>query len=372
MTTPYTPLKLGYDQAYIERIASCVCAGWADFPTAKFCELVFGDGWEDLELKARMKRISSVLDELLPADFDVALAALDQAAPQFPSYLGMLFPDFVERRVAADFCGSWDLGVRALATYTQYSTSEFAVRPMIIEDQARMLDQMLDWAGSDCEHLRRLASEGSRPRLPWAMALPDLKRDPAPLFPILDTLRDDESEYVRRSVANNLNDIAKDHPDVVLEIAERWLEEASASASPKDRRRMVKHACRTLLKAGNARAMVMFGFRDPADLAVVDLALDRESLAIGDAIEFNFTISSKAPIGRLRVEYAVHYQKANGSLSPKVFKISEFDGDETKRNVIRRHLFRDLTTRRHHPGLHRIEVRLNGVPKATADFTLVN
>ena len=370
MTTSFTPLKLGYDRAYIERIADGVSQQWPPFPRAKFCSAVLGDGWDALELKARMKRISGCLDELLPTDLPAFLDAIERVAPHFPSFLGMLFPDLVELRVGRDFQGNWELGVSALARYTKYSSSEFAVRPMIIEDQGRMLAQMLEWTTSDCEHVRRLACEGCRPRLPWAMALPELKRDPAPLLPILESLRDDDSEYVRRSVANNLNDIAKDHQDVVLGIAERWLGEAGTCTSPKDRRRMVKHACRTLLKAGIGRAMVLFGFRDPKGLSVLDLKLDRTTIELGDVLEFSFGIASKGPIGLVRVEYAVHYQKANGSLSPKVFKISEFESSETGRNVSRRHRFRDLSTRRHHGGAHRIEVRLNGVPKAHADFDL--
>ncbi|MFT4710627.1 MAG: 3-methyladenine DNA glycosylase AlkC [Planctomycetota bacterium] len=370
MTTSFTPLKFGYDKAYIERIADGVSQQWPPFPHSEFCKAVLGEGWDQLELKARMKRISACLDERLPTDLPAFLGAIEHVAPHFPSFLGMLFPDLVELRVGRDFQRHWDLGAGALARFTKYSSSEFAVRPMIVEDQQRMLAQMQEWATSDCEHLRRLASEGCRPRLPWAMALPELKRDPSPLLPILESLRDDESEYVRRSVANNLNDVAKDHPDVVLGVAERWLEEAPSCASPKHRRRMVKHACRTLLKAGDGRAMALFGFRDPRGLSIRDLKLDRAKIKLGDTLGFDLTISSKDPIGLVRVEYAVHYQKANGSLSPKVFKISEFDCAETNRTVRRRHHFRDLSTRRHHAGPHRIEIRLNGTPKAHADFDL--
>jgi 3-methyladenine DNA glycosylase AlkC len=370
MPTRNTPLKHGYDKAYLGRIATAIGASSPAFNESLFLAAVQAKPWKDLELKDRMKRISSCLDEALPTDFAAALKILDPAVAQFESFLAMFFPDFVERRVTHDFARNWELGELALARYTAHSSSEFAVRPMILEDQERMLKTMLHWTADPCEHVRRLASEGSRPRLPWAMALPPLKVDPAPLLPILEALRDDTSEYVRRSVANNLNDIAKDHVEVVLDTAERWLREVPVQSSISDRRRLVKHACRTLLKAGNPRAMVLFGFMDPAQLEVTDLIFDRRSLLMGESLEFTFEVRGQAPLGKLRIEYAVFYQKANGSLSPKVFKISEFECAEKQRTMTRRHTFRDLSTRRHHPGRHEIEVRINGVPKARLDFEL--
>ena len=439
------PLKNAYDRAYLEGLAAELGATWGELDQRRFVADVLAEGWDLLELKGRMRRISETLDAHLPDGLAEALTLLDPAVASFGGYMALFFPDLVElravrelgiaghptieldERAAKPSDNAWPTLVAALARYTPHSSSEFAVRPLIVHDQARMLAEHLAWTASDNHHLRRLASEGCRPRLPWAMALPALKRDPAPLLPILEALRFDESEYVRRSVANNLNDIAKDHPDLVREVAARWLAEAeqlpatreeagSTNAIAKstaavtggdaksdaktsglgtrpddndhgpqttgDRHRLVKHACRTLLKAGDAATMLLFGFRDPAEVAVQDLALDAPTIAIGERLEFSFTLEAKprrqapggnaaATLGRLRLEYAVHYRKKNGSLSPKVFKISEFETDEPRRTLTRRHAFRDLSIRKHHPGSHELAVIVNGVEKARVGFEVV-
>jgi 3-methyladenine DNA glycosylase AlkC len=377
------PLKNAYDRTYVERLAEALDGSREGASRQQgFVRAVFAPGWGELELKGRMNRIAETLDAQLPADLAAALAVLDPVVPRFDGYLAMFFPAFVELRVMREVPGMWDLGVGALARYTEFSSAEFAVRPLLLADPERMLAEMLRWTRDGNHHVRRLASEGCRPRLPWAMALPPLKADPAPLMPILEALRDDESEYVRRSVANNLNDVAKDHPESVLEVAERWLEGGACS---EERRRLVKHACRTLLKAGDPRAMRLFGFRDPAGIVVEAFELDRAVVAVGDHLEFRFRLCARVggstpgkagskdrgdALGRVRLEYAVHYQKKNGSLAPKVFKISEFETDDAERDVVRRHAFRELSTRRLHPGPHELELRINGVEKARLEFVL--
>ena len=365
-----TPLKYGYTNDYIKRVARAIHGSCPQLDQGLFVRSILSGDWDELELKDRMKRISATIDDALPADFRKALDLLESAVPKFKNYHAMFFPDFLERRVTRDFEASWQLAAAAMARYTEHSSSEFAVRPMILHDQPRMLAEMQKWTQNSCEHIRRLATEGCRPRLPWAMALPPLKRDPEPILPILEALRDDTSEYVRRSVANNLNDIAKDHPTRVLGIAERWLHETPSNCSASDRRRLVKHACRTLLRAGDPRAMPLFGFRDPTSITVENFRLDQTSIKLGESIEFAFRIGGDAPIGRVRVDYAVFYQKANGKLSPKVFKISEFDCKTAERAISRRHKFRDLSTRKHHAGPHQIELRINGVAKAKLGFEL--
>ncbi len=362
-----TPLKDAYDSAYVERLAGAVEQVCGELRAEDLIARIFAEGWDELELKGRMSRIAQALDQALPPDFEHALQCLDPVVSGFSGYHAMFFPAFVELRVARDFASHWELAVSALARYTKHSSSEFAVRPMLIADQERMLGEMLAWTSSDDEHLRRLASEGCRPRLPWAMALPALKLDPTPLLPLLEALRDDASEYVRRSVANNLNDISKDHPELVLDLARRWQAERPDNI---ERSRLVKHACRTLLKAGDPKAMRLFGFRDPADIEVVSLALGSQHVALGGELEFSLGLVGVPALGRIRLEYAVHYRKANGRLSPKVFKISEFESADAERQISRRHSFRELSTRRHHAGRHELAVIVNGVEKARAEFFL--
>ncbi len=354
-------LKEQYSQEYLERLAAAVRAASDGFDSGAFLAAALGDGWEQLELKQRMRRISDCLGRFLPADYPAALAAVRAAAPGFGGLQGLPFPDFVERFGLEH----WELSVEALRELTPYSTSELAVRPFLKRDPRRMLATMLEWTGDEDEHVRRLASEGCRPRLPWAMALPAFQREPAPLLPILRRLRDDPSEYVRRSVANNLNDISKDHPERVRRLAEEWL------GYSRDRDRLVKHGCRTLLKAGDAPTMLLFGFRDPAEIEVAELRLSTDRLPIGGELEFRFVLRCDEGLGKIRLEYAVDFAKARGRVSRKVFKISESENAAATRTIARRHRFADLSTRRHYPGEHRITVIVNGQEKGAAGFRLV-
>ncbi len=363
----FTPLKFGYDKAYMQKLGQSLASAHKGFDQEGFIAQVFQAPWNDLELKDRMYRIASSMVAVLPSDFSTAIEIVDQAVSHFDSYLAMFFPEFVAMKFAENKSENWRPACKALARYTQYSSSEFAVRPMIIQDQERMLKVMLAWTKNRNEHVRRLASEGCRPRLPWAMSLPALKKDPQPILPILEKLRSDDSEYVRRSVANNLNDISKDHPDVILSIAARWLKEKPNDGN---RNKLVKHALRTLLKQGNSQALRMFGFRDPAAIRVKDLMLAPAQLRLGKELSFSFTVHCKEGLGRIRLEYAVYYLKKNGTLSPKVFKISEFDSEDSLRVVERCHKFHDLSTRKHHKGEHKIAIIVNGDEKVSQAFRL--
>jgi hydroxymethylpyrimidine pyrophosphatase-like HAD family hydrolase len=190
--------------------------------------------------------------------------------------------------------------------------------------------------------------------------LPKFKKNPTPILQILETLKDDPEEYVRRSVANNLNDISKDNPDVVLDICEKWFGENA------NRDWIVKHACRTLLKAGNKRALMLFGFGDPRHIEISDLEFTPQTLAIGDELYFSFKITKRdRDISRLRLEYAVNFVKANNKYLRKIFQIKEADFDTGSYSIKRKHSFKDLSTRKHYPGPHQFTIIVNGVEKAT-------
>ena len=216
------PLKDNYNQSFFDDLCARFIAVYPEFDSKKFLKDIFDDKWQGRELKGRMRHISLCLNGLLPAKYSDALEILKKVSVIDGgklSYLYMFFPDFVELYGQ----NYWVESMSALEVFTQYSSSEFAIRPFIKNDQSKAMQQMLKWSKSDNYHVRRLASEGCRPRLPWTMALPELKKNPEPILPILENLKNDESEYVRRSVANNLNDIAKDHPEKVIEIARKWL-----------------------------------------------------------------------------------------------------------------------------------------------------
>ncbi len=357
------PLKNGYDRAYLERLAETLdaCAP-AGIDRHAFLDAAFAEGWEELELKGRMRRITEATRAVLPTDYLDALPIVRGAAASFGGYLSMHFPDFVEQYGLDD----WDPSVDALRWLTRFGSSEFAVRPFLAKDPARMVATMREWADNRNEHVRRLASEGCRPRLPWAMNLPVFQDDPAPLLPILEALHDDDSDYVRRSVANNLNDIAKDHPEVTLTTTERW------QGKSEQIDRVVKHACRTLLREGHPRAMRMFGFRDPADITLTDLRLDQETVPLGGDLHFHFQLDAPDSLGRIRLEYRIDFARPHGRGARKVFQIGESDCSDSCRAVSRRHSFVDRSTRKHYPGDHRLTVIVNGVAKAETHFALAD
>jgi 3-methyladenine DNA glycosylase AlkC len=354
------PLKHRYSKAYVEGVAKAIAAIAPAFDATGFTRAVLGNGWNELELKQRMRRIAATLQTFVPGSYRNQLAVLREAAPSFGGFEAMFFPDFVAEYGLDEFAES----VAALEHFTQYSSSEFAVRPFLVRHGDRMLAEFRRWAVHPNEHVRRLASEGSRPRLPWAMALPEYKRDPRPLLPILEALRDDPSEYVRRSVANHLNDIAKDHPDLVLEIAARWLGTSSTTD------RLVRHASRTLLKRGDQRALKLFGHHDEGDVRVTGLALSARKLPIGSDLTFTFRLCAAAQAS-VRVEYAVDFMKADGRARRKVFQIGAKALEANTPLVITRtHRFRDFSTRKHYAGKHRIAVLVNGVERASKALVL--
>jgi 3-methyladenine DNA glycosylase AlkC len=309
-----------------------------------------------------MRHISHCLHETLSMDFPEALEILKEVAPTFRSFDAMLFPDYVE----CYGLEHWDLSMPALASFTSLCSSEFAVRPFIAQDPERAMAYLRVWAEDESHHLRRLASEGCRPRLPWAMALPVFKKDPGLILPILEKLKDDESEYVRKSVANNLNDISKDHPDLVLDICERWYGQGKHTNS------IVKRACRSMLKAGNARALRIFGFGDPTHIYVENLILDKETLFVGEDLGFSFELRVETQeTCKVRLELGVYYVKARGSLSRKVFHLREDSFKPGSHVISRKRSFADQSTRKHYPGEHHISIIVNGEEKAKTSFQLM-
>lgn len=350
-----------FTRAFGEALATAIAAVYPRFDAAAFVDAVFDDGWPALELKARMRHLSRCLHAALPPAYPEALAILEQVAPGFEGFDAMVFPDFVECYGLDDP----DRSLPALALFTRQCSSEFAIRPFLLADPGGTLAWLNRWAADPDHHLRRLASEGCRPRLPWAQALPMFKADPSPILPILEQLRDDPSEYVRRSVANNLNDIAKDHPERVLDLCERW-----HGTSP-ERNRLVKHALRTLLKAGHPRALRLFGFEDPDHVIVTGLAVEPTSPSIGDAVTVRFVLGIRpAATTRVRLEYAIAFVRSSERTSRKVFQIRETTLAGGEHAIRFRHDFRDRSTRRHYPGDHRLAIIVNGREMAAARIDL--
>ncbi|RVI79731.1 DNA alkylation repair protein [Sinorhizobium meliloti] len=329
-----------------------------------------------LELKERAQLIADQLIRVLPTD----------AGERHASLLSMLHPDEHEHANAtsdADGLCGWAVlpmtlvvgqhgladfrgGLEALREMTKRFSSEFGVRYFLIEDQSTALDIMSRWIADPNRHVRRLVSEGTRPRLPWAMQLPALVRDPAPVLPLLQALRDDPEPYVRRSVSNHLNDIAKDHPGLVADLVEKWI----VSASP-DRRSLLRHACRTLIKRGDSQVLAAFG-QHPPRVSCGALELSSTCLAMPGVLGMSVEITSLAKhVQDLTVDYVIHFRKANGSLAPKVFKGSVFSLRPGEACRFRRsHRFSQITTRRHYAGSHGVSLRINGEDTDVVMFDL--
>lgn len=361
-------LKAVYNEEFLRGFGAKVHTAYAAFDTDKFVKDVMDDTWQELELKARMRRISEKLGDHLPARYEEALEvlfAIDEHCAGFP-YL--LFPDFVE--VFGQAPEHWDLSMKALERFTSKSSAEFAVRPFLLRDPERMMRQMTVWAQHPDEHVRRLASEGSRPRLPWGQALPMFKKDPAPVLPVLELLKQDPSLYVRKSVANNLNDIAKDHSDVVLETARCW------KGTHPHTDWIIRHGCRTLIKKSHPEAMALFGYAESSAeeplASAASLTVEPSEVAVGGSTELHYEIRVRdGQPAHIRVEYGIDFVKARGKISRKAFLLSDKTVPGGSRlSGTRTHSWADLTTRRHYPGEHRIVLLVNGQETASASLVL--
>ena len=277
-------LKNRYNDESLRALALSINTVYPPFQVDDFVNGIMDETWDGLELKARMRQITINLGRYLPDDYEQALGVIDKIVAGYPEgfndFTLMCFPDFVE--VYGQEERHWNLSMAALERYTSSSSSEFAVRPFIINHEERMMRQMAAWARHGNEHVRRLASEGCRPQLPWGQVLGSFKKDPSPVLGILEQLKADPSPYVRKSVANSLNDISKTHPDLVAKIARDWYGKNSHTDW------IVKHGCRTLLKKGNRDVLDILGF---ADAGCVDVA--PRPLPLGRKWPFPSTLRQK-------------------------------------------------------------------------------
>lgn len=266
----------------------------------------------------------------------------------------------------------FDDGLALLAELTPRLTSEFALRTFLGADLDRTLAAAEGWTTHPDEHVRRLASEGTRQRLPWARRVPALTARPEATIAVLDQLYQDDSEYVRRSVANHLNDLSRADADLAVRTAARWSASPRPEA-PKETARLVRHALRTLIKQGNPQALALLGFTAPTQLQVSGPSLDGGAVVVGGELSFALSVANPGPEPvRVAIDYVVHYRKANSSLAPRVFKLTTRTLAPGERiDVVRRHSFAPISTRRHYPGEHAVELQVNGTGFGRTEFQLV-
>jgi 3-methyladenine DNA glycosylase AlkC len=349
----------------------------AQFDSVKFVK-VASNNLESLEMKQRSDQITEAMKQSFPDDFALAAAIIHSSLA--PVQLNQNTDDIGEEGIAGwaiwpitIYVGMYglehfDISLTVLKEATKRFSSEFGIRYFILADAERCMKTLQSWAVDENYHVRLLASEGSRPRLPWGMKLPMYIDDPSPLLSLLERMKDDSEEYVRRSVANSLNDIAKDHPSLVAQTAKSWLKGAS-----KNRTRLVRHACRTLLKQGNAEVLSAFGYH-AIDTSQATLSLSSRKVGMGESIEFTFELPASAVSKPqlLMIDYIIHHQKANGTTSPKVFKWKSISHKVGEKLVAQKaHIFKPITTRVYHSGQHFIEIVVNGVSAGKAEFELV-
>jgi len=384
--------KNHFNEAVITHLASQLWLNYPVFDQRAFIKQACA-GLDSLELKARSNQICDALLAHMPRDFAQASEIIvnslappgdDQTivfeqsnkgtedSPQgIAGWIMMPVSDYITQACLQSIDTpkhpNFALGLEALKACTQRYSAEFAIRPFLRDFSEATLTVLGAWVYDENAHVRRLVSEGTRPFLPWGLRLHHLADDPSLILPLLTHLRDDKSEYVRRSVANNLNDIAKPHPNLVARIARQWWQDGD-----KNRTRLIKHACRTLLKNGHPGALALFGY-PPASLDKVSLALSAKQVAIGDLLEIVLSLSNPLKqMQNLLVDYAVYHQKANGTLSPKVFKWRSFELLPNERKTFcKAHSFKLVTTRKYYPGEHRIEILINGESQCEQVFELI-
>lgn len=371
------PLKNFYSRDLVAAMGDHLKRVYPAFDVAGFIHAAT-TGLDALELKERAAQIRDALNRFLPSDLEnaievmlaslhpddsVELSSVGMDADGIRGWAVMPMSDLVGLRCAEAF----DTSLMAQKEMTKRFSSEFGIRHLILQDQDRAMAEITRWADNDNYHVRRLASEGTRPRLPWAMQLPAFIADPGPSLPILEKLKNDPTEYVRRSVANHLNDIAKDNADTTARVCAKWMENATPH-----RKKLIRHALRTLIKQDHPLALETLGF-GAAEIELSPLHIQTPVVQFGEALEFESVIRSTSDRKQqLAIDFIVHWRKANGETAPKVFKLKTLTLAPGERiSVCKRHPIRPITTRRYYPGLQAVELQVNGKACGRHDFELV-
>lgn len=365
------PLKNYFNESFIDRIAQMFLqvAPELDWKLFKKQAQI---GFETLELLDRARHIANCLARALPADFpQAAQIVIDSLGPahEVEQHSGMEAFIYLPHCmfVAHHGLNHFDAAMRANYELTKRFTAEFSVRPFIEQYPKESLALFEAWVLDPNVHVRRLVSEGTRPRLPWWGALKVFANSPESMIALLLHLRDDPHEYVRRSVANHLNDIGKEHPQLLVRTCAKWMKGASLN-----RQRLIKHALRSLVKQGHAEALQVLGFREAEGLTVRGGKVTPRQPSIGSAARVDFAVENcSGETQAVLVDLKVHYVKANGSLAPKVFKLTQFVLAAGESKALSHKLsFKQMTTRTHYPGKHLLEVLINGRTVDLAEFTL--
>lgn len=364
-------LKDFYNEAIVTGIAARVAAAHPPFKHKAFAKEVM-TALPPLELMDRAKAIAAALRRHLPQEYPAALAILlnslgpDDAKGGIDGMNGFRHLPFL------NFVGAYGLdhpkeSLAALQRMTCFFSAEFDIRYFLVQHYDTTIAAVQGWVSDPDWRVRRLCSEGLRPRLPWGLRLKRFVADPAPVLQIIEHLRADPRENVRRSVANNLNDISRDHPDIAIQVATRWLREDRVGCFD-----TVRHGLRTLIKKGDKRALKLLGFDHAVPVSAKAFKIEARDYRVGDALSFSVTLHNDGKkAATLSVDYAIHWRNARGGNTPKVFKLAKpkLKAGESV-TLTKRHSLKPITTRRYYAGAHKIEVLVNGESLAEAAFNL--
>jgi 3-methyladenine DNA glycosylase AlkC len=356
------PLKEMFNLAFYKHFAESFSKVDKQFDKNRFVKEVT-KGIDDLSLNQRMRNTSLLLHKHLPYPYKKQIDLCKQVIPAIKSgYVTLVFPDFAGVFGREDM----DTSLDALKYFTSFGSSEFAIREFLKLDFKRTIKVMEKWAEDKNHHVRRLASEGSRARLPWSFKLDEVIKNPTSTLAILEKLKADEELYVRKSVANHLNDISKDSPYVMLNLVRKWDQNNKHTAW------IVKHASRTLIKKGNAQSLAIFDFEKNVKVSLENFTLNKTKLKLGDTLAFEFAVrSDKSTKQKLVIDYIIHYVKKGGETSPKVFKLKELELLPTAtENIKKKQVLKDFSTRKHYAGKHILEIMVNGKVMGTKEFWL--
>ncbi|MFD7453051.1 DNA alkylation repair protein [Kitasatospora sp. NPDC059827] len=325
------------------------------------------------ELKDRVLVLAEGLRTRLPDGYPAALPLLlttlgDELAEGEGMFNASWYLMPVARFVEEYGLDHPEASLDAIEEITRRHTGEYAIRPYLEQHHALTMERVTEWAASPSHNVRRLASEGVRPRLPWARTLGIFVKDPRPVLEILEPLRSDPSEYVRKSVANNLNDISKDNPQQALDTALRWLEQSRTPETAW----IVKHGLRTLVKNGDQQALAVLGATGGEHVAVPRLSVTPREVTVGDAVVIELDVeNTDTRAHSVTVDYVVHHVRKNGRSIPKVFKLTTLELAAGERRGLRKtHPVKEVQTRSYYPGEHRVDIQVNGLVKATEHFGL--
>lgn len=362
-----------FNEKVVNQLAVNLSGVWRRFDKREFSYAI-NSRLKPLSFSERAALIRDMLWEYLPKDFPHALEIILKALPpELPNCEVTGYEGFIIMP-QNDFVGKYgldhyDRSMQALYQMTKRFTAEGAIRPFILKYPQQTLSLLSDWAEDENCHVRRLVSEGTRPRLPWTMQLKPFIKNPRPVLRLLKKLKTDPELMVRRSVANNLNDIAKDHPDLVVKTLGKWQKITNDGTQW-----IIRHAARTLVKQGNMDVLTVLGYSPKIDIKVSKIQLDKPVIKIGGELNFSFEITSMSRQSQdLVIDYVIHYVKASGKLAPKVFKLTQraLKPGETIQ-VAKKHSFRLITTRKYYAGKHELEIQVNGVRYGKVGFDLKN